>query len=115
MKKIILPLTLLALSACTQNRQPLGDTVFIENEYQDGKYAGIIVHKTAQCAEIKSGVQPRKMTRFAGWYEITKASEGADQAKYLDDDLRYCPKCLNDAEIKHLDETFHHPIEIVKQ
>lgn len=115
MKQILLPLALLALSACTDNRQPLGDTVFIENEYQDGKYAGMIVHKTAQCAEIKSGVQPKKMTRFAGWYEITKATQGADQAKYLADDLRYCHKCLNDTEIKQLDDAFHHPIEIVKK
>lgn len=115
MKQILLPLALLALTACTDSRQPLGDSVFIENEYQGGKYAGMTVHKTAQCAEIKSGVQPKKMTRFTGWYEITKATQGADQAKYLDDDLRYCPKCLNDAEIKQLDDAFHHPIEIVKK
>ncbi len=115
LKHLLIPIALLALCGCTQERQPLGDTIFIENEYHDGKYGGMIVHKTSDCPEIEGGIQPKKLTRFAGWYEITKASEGDFAAKLLADQTHYCPKCLNDAEIKQLDNAFYHPVEIEKK
>lgn len=104
-----------ALCACTLEREPLGDTVFIEEKYKSGCYAGTLVHKTAECSEIDGGVQPKKMTRYAGWYEASKAIDGPLEARYMADRLFYCTNCLSESEIKQLDRAFYKPVRIVRK
>lgn len=89
------------------------DTVFLEDKYSHGCYAGVFVHQTACCNSIDMGVRPMKMFVFSAWYNMTKISDGTLAAEHLGERLYYCTKCLNEAQIKQLDSIFYSHVKVV--
>lgn len=115
MKHLLSALALLTLCGCAHQPRPQRnfDTVFLEDKYSHGSYAGVFVHKTAWCNGIDWGVRPMKMSVFAAWYNMTEHTDGTLAAAHLGQRLHYCTKCLNEIQIKQLDSIFYSQVEVV--